>query len=143
MANRTVLCIYGTRQVDSNVIMSGVIYRALQESGYTADLLLAAPPDVASTIQARYAEYFRSIFVLPVSNGWLARFFRSEKLKVLYSFLRHFVLDAFLRPYRKRDLLRLLGGVKANKGTPPPCTASCLTSARLPSPVYSGATSNA
>lgn len=41
-----VLCVYATRQIDSNLFMSSTVFRGLKEAGYDIDLAFAGTANV-------------------------------------------------------------------------------------------------
>lgn len=108
---KKVLVCYATRQIDSNLMMSGTLFRGLQPAGYDAEAVICGPKHVTDFFQERYGAAFRAVHILPTSSGWLEHFCaRSAILKLLYSFYIHFVKDGLWRPYARQKLRQILAG---------------------------------
>lgn len=92
-----ILCVYATRQVDSNLLMASTVFRGLHEAGYTADMVFLGSEYAIEEFKERYSKYFRNTFFKKIcsspNNNWIYR-----KKPILYSYLRHFVLDAVKLP---------------------------------------------
>lgn len=110
MNKKKVLCVYATRQVDSNLLMSSTVFNGLQECGCTVEIVFMGSCDVIDVFRKQYGHYFHKIWTIPISEGWLKRFLRSDRLKVLYSFYLHFLKDGLIRPFRKKALAGILPG---------------------------------
>lgn len=54
-----VLCIYATRQIDSNLFMSSTIFNGLKKGGFQPDIIFAGTKDVLSIFHKKYSHYFR------------------------------------------------------------------------------------
>lgn len=92
-----ILCVYVTRQVDSNLMMASTVFRGLYEAGYEADMVFMGSTDAVNEFNYRYKKYFRNAICRAICpslrDNWLFR-----KKPIIYSFLRHFVLDAIKLP---------------------------------------------
>ena len=109
MCKRRVLCVYATRQIDSNLFMSSTIFKGLNLNGYESDMIFCGPDSVYETFYSRYAKCFRKVWHLSLPDSCVARFCNARPwLRLLYSFLRHFVLDLISRPYSYHELRRVL-----------------------------------
>lgn len=117
-----VLCVYATRQIDSNLFMSGTLFNGLKKCGYEVDVVFMGPRGVVDTFQTKYGHFFRQVFEVVISEGWWKRFLKSERLRVLYSFYLHFFKDGFIRPYWRSQLpnLRSHGYRHVISFVPPP-----------------------
>jgi len=104
-----ILCVYATRQIDSNLFMSGTLFNGLKKCGYEVDVVFMGPRGVLDIFKDKYGHYFRHVFEVVISEGWLKRYLHSEWVKVLYSFYLHFLKDGFIRPYRRGQLPNLRG----------------------------------
>ncbi len=92
---KRILCIYATRQVDSNLMMASTIFRGLHEAGYSADIIFIGSTDAISEFEKRYAQYFYNCFYKPICGPLKENIlFRWNPL--LYSYLRSFVLDGLV-----------------------------------------------
>ena len=47
----------------------------------------------------KYGHYFNNVYEIEINKGWLTKYCKSERRKVLYSYYRNFLMDAFNRPY--------------------------------------------
>ena len=99
MQNKSVLCTYITRQIDSNLFMSSTIFNGLQQAGYDVDILFIGYREVVDVFKQKYGHYFNNVYEVEINKGWLTKYCKLEKLKILYSYYRNFVMDAFCRPY--------------------------------------------
>ncbi len=106
-----VLCVYATRQIDSNLLMSGTVFHGLSLCDFPADALFCGPKHEAAFFKATYGHRFRRVYILPLGTSLLAKLCaRTASLRLLYSFYIHFFKDGFWRPYSLRALRRLLTG---------------------------------
>lgn len=130
MCKRRILCTYATRQIDSNLFMSGTIFKGLNLNGYESDMIFCGPDSVYETFYSRYAECFRKVWHLSLPDSCVARFCNTRpRLRLLYSFLRHFVLDVISRPYSYHKLRRVLaesGEYDCVLSFVPPYISGCL-----------------
>lgn len=91
-----ILCIYATRQIDSNLFMSSTIFRGLKEAGYETYMYFAGTDKVIEEFKRDYEQYFNSTIYQPINESWIKRIAdKHPKTKLLYSFYRNFVLDLF------------------------------------------------
>lgn len=93
----TLLCVYVTRQVDSNLLMSSTIFRGLSEAGISADMIFLGSTDVINEFKDRYAKYFNKVYYKQICTSMKDRWLYRKK-PVVYSYLRHFMLDAVKLP---------------------------------------------
>lgn len=104
-----ILCVYVTRQVDSNLMMASTVFRGLNEAGYVADMVFVGSTDAIAEFKCRYESYFRRVYYRsickPLKNNMLYRI-----SPLLYSYVRHFILDAVCLPG-----VKWLMELKANK----------------------------
>lgn len=99
-----VLCVYATRQIDSNLFMSSTIFNGLKRCGYDVDMLFWGYETVCDVFRARYSKYFCKVFYHTINESHLSRLSKkSSRLHILYSFLRCFLGDYVKRPYRIED----------------------------------------
>ncbi len=109
MFGKRVLCVYATRQIDSNLFMAGTVFDGLKLAGHDADMLFCGPDIVFEAFCGRYAKFFNKIWHLSLPISPIARFCGGRaRLRLLYSFFRHFLLDVIWRPYSPRNLRRVL-----------------------------------
>lgn len=95
MIMEKVLCIYATRQIDSNLMMASTIFRGLHEAGYSADMVFVGSTDAIAEFKNRYARYFNDCFYKPICKPLKENaIYRLNPL--LYSYTRSFVLDGFV-----------------------------------------------
>lgn len=99
MQKKTVLCTYITRQIDSNLFMSSTVFNGLQQAGYDVDILFIGYREVVDVFKQKYGHYFNNVYEIEINKGWLTKYCKSERRKVLYSYYRNFLMDAFNRPY--------------------------------------------
>lgn len=91
-----VLCVYATRQIDSNLFMSSTVFRGLKEAGYDIDLAFAGTANVIEDFKRNYSKYFNDISFCEISRSILKKISDKQSLLRLgYSFYRHFVADGF------------------------------------------------
>jgi len=97
--NKHILCVYATRQIDSNLFMSSTIFHGLQLCGYKVDMLFAGYRDVCKVFSDRYAKYFDKVSYFVLSESRLKRLCnKSEKTKLIYSYIIHFIKDWLFLP---------------------------------------------
>ena len=99
MQKKTVLCTYITRQIDSNLFMSSTVFNGLQQAGYDVDIFFIGYREVVDVFKQKYGHYFNNVYEIEINKGWLTKYCKSERRKVLYSYYRNFLMDAFNRPY--------------------------------------------
>lgn len=102
--NKNILCVYATRQIDSNLFMSSTIFNGLKQAGYHVDIVFMGYKEVVRTFRERYGHYFQTIYEVVIPKGWLVSRLKSDRAKLLYSFYLHFCKDTFIRPYSKKDI---------------------------------------
>lgn len=90
-----VLCVYATRQVDSNLMMASTIFRGLSEAGIYADMVFIGSTDAISEFKSRYSEYFNDCFYKPICHPLKENFIYNQR-PLIYSFARSFIVDGFL-----------------------------------------------
>ncbi len=96
---KTVLCVYATRQIDSNLFMSSTIFRGLKEAGYTVYMIFAGTDSVISDFKKIYSKYFDDVFYCRIGDSWLRRVSSKKPLfKLAYSYYRHFIADGYSLP---------------------------------------------
>lgn len=92
-----ILCVYATRQIDSNLMMASTVFRGLNEAGYTADMIFLGSSDAIAEFRKRYELYFNNVFYKQISHP-----LKSNKLyrcnPLLYTYIRSFVLDGIFSP---------------------------------------------
>lgn len=109
MSVKKVLCTYATRQIDSNLLMAGTIFNGLQLGGYDVDIVFCGPDEVYNTFFMRYAKFFKNVWHIPLHDSSNINFCsRISRLNLLYSYLRHFVLDGIRRPYLRKTLRQVV-----------------------------------
>lgn len=92
MAKEKILCVYATRQVDSNLMMASTVFRGFSEAGIEADMVFVGSDESIAEFRGRYERYFHRVFYHSVCQSMKrSRLFRKKPL--LYSYLRHFALD--------------------------------------------------
>ena len=110
LPKKHILCTYATRQIDSNLFMSGTVFNGLLMCGYDVDMIFCGSNEVFEIFRIKYARYFNNLWHLPLPDSHIARFCKAKaRLRLLYLFLRHFVLDVVWRPYSYNNLRRILG----------------------------------
>lgn len=96
---KTVLCVYATRQIDSNLFMSSTVFRGLQEAGYKVYMVFAGTDSVISDFKKNYSKYFDDVFYCRIGDSWLRRVTSKKPLfRLAYSYYRHFIADGFSLP---------------------------------------------
>ena len=106
-----VLCVYATRQVDSNLMMSSMVFDGLRQNGYHVDMIFLGYQKVLDVVEERYSKYFDNIEYLTIKESALKRTCdKWSKTRLLYSFYRHFVMDTLWRPYSRGDVARAVKG---------------------------------
>ncbi len=92
-----ILCVYVTRQVDSNLMMASTVFRGLYEAGYEVDMVFMGSSDAISEFKNRYERYFHKTYYRTICKP-----LKSNKLyhisPLLYSYVRHFIIDAVCQP---------------------------------------------
>lgn len=92
-----ILCVYATRQIDSNLMMASTVFRGLNEAGYAADMIFLGSSDVIAEFRKRYEQYFNNIFYKQISPPLKSnKIYRCNPL--LYTYIRSFVLDGIFSP---------------------------------------------
>lgn len=108
---KRVLCVYATRQIDSNLFMSSTVFNGLQQCGYHVDMVFLGYKHVCDVFAERYAKYFNTVYYFNIKESWLSKqYIRTEKIKLLYSFYLHFVKDYFVRPYCIKNIKKVIHG---------------------------------
>ncbi len=102
-----VLCIYATRQIDSNLFMSSTIFNGLKKGGFQPDIIFAGTKDVLSIFHKKYSHYFNKVYDIELSSSRIKRYLKNDFQKTIHSFLQHFITDNLIRPYSKRQLKSL------------------------------------
>lgn len=105
-----VLCVYATRQIDSNLFMSSTVFNGLQQCGYEVDIVFMGPLEVVQNFSNRYGHYFHQVYKIVIQESRIKRYLRSDRLKILYSFYLHFLKDGLVRPYKTSTLAGILPG---------------------------------
>lgn len=96
MKSKRVLCVYATRQIDSNLFMSSTVFRGLKEAGYETYMIFAGTEDVISNFKRDYAHYFNSVEYITIKQSFLKKMADNYPLTRLgYSYYRHFLADGF------------------------------------------------
>lgn len=99
-----ILCVYATRQIDSNLFMSSTVFNGLQKAGFETDMVFWGYPSVCDIFKVRYERYFRRVFYQQVNESWLKKTMgKNSFTRVLYSFYRSFLVDYLKRPYILED----------------------------------------
>lgn len=94
---KKILCVYATRQIDSNLFMASTVFRGLKEAGYESYMYFAGTQRVIEEFRRDYARYFDSVIYRLLEDSWLKTIAdKHPKTKLLYSFGRSFVLDSFM-----------------------------------------------
>lgn len=92
-----ILCIYATRQIDSNLFMSSTKFDGLQQCGYHVDMVFYGPSNICRQFGEMYAHYFNNVFYLEQKDSALQKkMLSSEKSTILYNYMRGYILDLFL-----------------------------------------------
>lgn len=102
--SKHILCVYATRQIDSNLFMASTIFSGLKQAGYQVDIVFMGYREVIDIFKERYGHCFNEIYEVTIKKGWIVRYLKSDRSKLLYSFYLHFCKDAFVRPYDKRTI---------------------------------------
>lgn len=85
-----VLCIYATRQIDSNLFMSSTIFNGLKKGGFQPDIIFAGTKDVLSIFHKKYSHYFNKVYDIELSSSRIKRYLKNDFQKTIHSFLQHF-----------------------------------------------------
>lgn len=97
MKAKKILCVYATRQIDSNLFMASTVFRGLKEAGYEVYLAFAGFKDVIEDFKKNYSHYFRDVHYHEIAKSHMYRLAcKSPASKLVYSFYRHFVADGLL-----------------------------------------------
>lgn len=89
-----VLCVYATRQIDSNLFMASTIFRGLKEAGYDVDMAFAGTASVIHDFNRDYSKYFNDISYCTIKDSYLKKISNKQSiLRLGYSFYRHFIAD--------------------------------------------------
>ena len=59
-----VLCVYATRQIDSNLFMSSTKFDGLQKCGYHVDMIFCGTEAVCKQFESRYSHYFNNVYYI-------------------------------------------------------------------------------
>ena len=101
---KRILCVYATRQIDSNLFMSSTIFNGLMQCGYDVDMLFMGYSSVCEVFKTRYSRYFRTVYFHHINESWISKIAkRKDKAQVAYSFYRSFLMDSLKRPYSIND----------------------------------------
>ena len=91
---KRILCVYATRQIDSNLFMSSTVFRGLREAGYEVYMAFAGPLAVNKEFERLYSRYFEDVCYYEIPESFFRKVSSKHPLTRLgYSFLRHFILD--------------------------------------------------
>lgn len=94
---KRILCVYATRQIDSNLFMSSTVFRGLQEAGYEVYMAFAGTKTVNKEFERLYSRYFEDVCYYEIPESILRKVSSKHSVTRLgYSFFRHFVLDGIL-----------------------------------------------
>ena len=97
---KNILCVYATRQIDSNLFMSSSIFNGLQQCGYKVDMLFCGTKHTCYNFKSTYSQYFDNVYYQELSDSLLLNLCRKNSLThVAYNFYRGFVMDRYFRPY--------------------------------------------
>ena len=106
---KRVLCVYATRQVDSNLMMASTVFAGLQKCGYHVDALFCGTETVCGVFRNKYARYFEHVEYLTLASSFWGRLLgRSSWTKLFHSFFLHFFIDMVWRPYTLKTLKGLV-----------------------------------
>lgn len=106
-----VLCIYATRQIDSNLFMSSTIFNGLQQCGYDVDMLFCGTEDTIKSFTITYAHLFNNVFYLRLNDSILSKMCKlNPATRIAYNFYRGFVMDSISRPYKLSRIKEMIGG---------------------------------
>ena len=73
-----VLCIYATRQIDSNLFMSSTIFNGLKKGGFQPDIIFAGTKDVLSIFHKKYSHYFNKVYDIELSSSRIKRYLKND-----------------------------------------------------------------
>lgn len=100
-----ILCVYATRQIDSNLFMSSTIFNGLQQCGYEVDMLFCGTEETCQSLKKSYGHYFDNVFYLTLSSSLLLSFCKKQPVtQIAYNYYRGFVMDSLVRPYSMFDV---------------------------------------
>ena len=106
---KRILCVYATRQIDSNLFMSSSIFNGLHQCGYVVDMLFLGTKDCQNHFRKKYEKYFRQVFYLTIKESLLFKLSRRTPVtQIAYNFYRGFVLDSIIRPYRVNSIKQVV-----------------------------------
>lgn len=103
-----ILCVYATRQIDSNLFMASTVFNGLNKAGHNLDIIIIGHNDIIEIFEHKYAKFFKNIYKAIIRKGIIARHIKKDSLKVLYSFYLHFCKDAFFRPYNAGKICNVI-----------------------------------
>lgn len=104
-----ILCVYATRQIDSNLFMSSTIFNGLQLCGYTVDMLFLGTKETCSAFKLSYACYFTNVYYIELEDSLLRRICKKNPLThIVYNVYRGLIMDYFVKPYKISDLKGLI-----------------------------------
>lgn len=92
-----ILCVYVTRQVDSNLMMASTVFRGIMEAGIKADMIFVGSRVAVDEFNRLYRKYFGSVYVKIIERNWAGDILLKYN-KLAYSFLRHFIFDYIKLP---------------------------------------------
>ncbi len=105
MAEKKILCIYATRQIDSNLFMSSTKFNGLKQCGYTVDMLFCGPDKICYQFNELYGHFFRRIVYINVKESAFSRALKAyDKGKILYTYYREFIMDFLYPPFELEKL---------------------------------------
>lgn len=95
-----ILCVYATRQLDSNLMMSSTIFNGLYQNGYEVDMVFGGTAEVISEFSKKYSKYFNKVYYIKIEEFSIKRLFsKLPKGDIIYSYCLHFVYDQLFRGY--------------------------------------------
>ena len=95
-----ILCVYATRQLDSNLMMSSTIFNGLFQNNYHVDMVFAGDENTISIFSNKYSKYFHKVYYTKFKKSPIKRLIRSlPKGDLLYSYFVHFVYDQLFKGY--------------------------------------------
>lgn len=93
---KSIICVYATRQIDSNLFMASTVFRGLNEAGYQTDMVFAGTRNVIDDFKRDYAHWFRKVVYLTIPDSRLKKICdKHPATRLGYSFYRHFLVDGF------------------------------------------------
>ena len=95
-----ILCVYATRQVDSNLFMSSIIFNGISQVGCDVDMAFLGYSSVCDVFRKRYSRYFKNVYYHIINESKAKSILdKRERTRLLYSFYRSFLADCLKRPY--------------------------------------------